>query len=79
MVRKAGAIALAAMLAAVMLATDGPSNSDVQRRRQSRAPALKIGDKAPDVKLEFLSNGKIYDLKKNFGKRPTVLIFGSYT
>ena len=79
MARKAGAIALATMLAAGMLATNGSSDTELQRRRQSRAPALKVGDKAPDVKLEFLSDGKMYDLKKNFGKRPTVLIFGSYT
>lgn len=79
MLRTVGAIALATMLTATMLATADSSDLETQRRRQSRGPALKVGDKAPEVRLEYLSDGKIYDLKRNFGKRPTVLVFGSYT
>ena len=67
------------MLTATMLVSAESSNSEEQRRRQSRGPALKVGDKAPAVKLEYLRDGKTYDLKESFGKRPTVLIFGSYT
>jgi len=79
MVRKIGAIALATMLTATMLVSADSSDLEGQRRRQNRGPALKVGDKAPAVRLEYLSDGKTYDLKQNFGKRPTVLIFGSYT
>ena len=79
MVRTVGTIALATMLTAAMLAAADFSDLDGQRRGLSRVPALKVGDKAPAVKLEYLRDGKTYDLKQNFGKRPTVLIFGSYT
>ncbi|MCH8979969.1 MAG: hypothetical protein IH945_12120 [Armatimonadetes bacterium] len=79
MVRTAGAIALVAILTGTLLASAESSDPDTQRRRQSRSQALKVGDKAPAVMLEYLRDGKIYDLKESFGKRPTVLIFGSYT
>jgi peroxiredoxin len=49
---------------------------------QGQRPAkgtLKIGDKAPTFKLDYLKDDKEYDLSSNFGKKPTVLVFGSYT
>ena len=82
MVRKIGVIALAAISTAAVLvlldSEDGPSVAE-QERWQNRLRAPNVGDKAPAVKLEYLSNGKTYDLEDNFGRRPTVLIFGSYT
>lgn len=46
---------------------------------QQRAPELKVGDPAPDFTLKLLKEDKTFKLSDNFGKRPTVLIFGSYT
>jgi hypothetical protein len=40
---------------------------------------LKVGDEAPGFKLKFLGKKDTFELKSNFGARPTVLIFGSYT
>lgn len=77
--RTVGAIALAAILVATPLASSGSPDTDEQRRGQRRPAAPKVGAKAPSVKLEYLSDGKIYDLGKSLGKRPTVLVFGSYT
>ncbi len=41
--------------------------------------SLKVGDKAPDFTLKVLGSKKKFILSSNFGKKPTVLIFGSYT
>ncbi len=40
---------------------------------------LKVGDKAPDFTLKALGSGEQFKLSDNFGKKPTVLVFGSYT
>ncbi len=40
---------------------------------------LRVGDLAPTFKLKLLGKNEFFDLKSNFGKHPTVLIFGSYT
>ena len=37
------------------------------------------GQVAPDFTLKLLKSEKSFTLSSNFGKRPTVLIFGSYT
>jgi hypothetical protein len=47
-----------------------------QSRREG---SLKVGDRAPDFTLKQLNSDKTFTLSSNFGKRPTVLIFGSYT
>lgn len=39
----------------------------------------KIGDPAPDFELKFLDAKDTFKLSDNFGKRPTVLIFHSFT
>lgn len=39
----------------------------------------KIGDQAPDFELTFLDAKNIFKLSDNFGKRPTVLLFHSFT
>jgi hypothetical protein len=41
--------------------------------------ALQAGDKAPDFNLKLLDKDASFKLSSNFGKRPTFLIFGSYT
>jgi hypothetical protein len=39
----------------------------------------KVGDKAPDFELKYLASDKTFKLRENFDKRPTVLIFHSFT
>ncbi len=41
--------------------------------------ALKVGDRAPDVSLVALDGRTRVSLSERMGKRPLVLIFGSYT
>jgi hypothetical protein len=50
----------------------------IQRDQRSEG-SLKPGDAAPDFKLKLLKSKDTFKLSDNFGKRPTVLIFGSYT
>lgn len=49
------------------------------QRDRPQQGALKVGDKAPDFTLKALNSDKEFKLSDNFGKRPTFLIFGSYT
>ena len=80
--RTVRAIALAAVLAGMLGCSEstGSELAVLQEQPQSnRGEGLKVGDTAPAVKLEYLNDGKTYDLEDSFGKRPTVLIFGSYT
>lgn len=52
----------------------------VQRGANSRVGNLQVGDPAPLFKLSILNEKtKAVELAQNFGKLPTVLIFGSYT
>jgi hypothetical protein len=39
----------------------------------------KVGDPAPDFELKLLASKELFKLSDNFGKRPTVLIFHSFT
>ena len=56
------------VLAVIGLAQQGP-----------RAEGPGVGGAAPDFVLSPLNGGKSFKLSSNYGKRPTVLIFGSYT
>lgn len=47
--------------------------------KQQRVGDLKIGDEAPDFKLESADGRKTVQLSSFEGKRDVVLIFGSYT
>ena len=58
------------------LAVGLTAGASEQRRADVR---LKEGDKAPNFKLNILHSEKTFELKSNFGERPTILIFGSYT
>ncbi|HVL38556.1 MAG TPA: hypothetical protein VM328_04105 [Fimbriimonadaceae bacterium] len=40
---------------------------------------LQVGDAAPDFTLKSVDGKSSFTLSSNFGKRPTLLIFGSYT
>ncbi|MCZ6489275.1 MAG: hypothetical protein O7A06_01945 [Acidobacteria bacterium] len=46
---------------------------------QMRPGSLQVGDKAPDVELVTLDGRSRFRLSERLGKRPLVLIFGSYT
>jgi hypothetical protein len=52
---------------------DGPFGFGPKKR------GPKVGDQAPDFELKFLDSRETFKLKENFGKRPTVLIFHSFT
>lgn len=40
---------------------------------------LKVGDRAPDVRVFSLDGRTAHDLDEWIGRKPLVLIFGSYT
>jgi hypothetical protein len=48
-------------------------------RERPRQGDLKVGQDAPLFELKILGKDERFKLESNFGKRPTVLIFGSYT
>ena len=56
-----------------------PSERRGQRRRRGSRPSLKVGQMAPTFKLKSLDGESETDLSEFRGKRPVVLIFGSYT
>jgi len=41
--------------------------------------ALRVGDMAPDVELAALDGRYTFHLRERIGRRPLVIIFGSYT
>ena len=44
-----------------------------------RGVGIAEGQPAADFTLKLLKSEKTFKLSSNFGKQPTVLIFGSYT
>ena len=46
---------------------------------QRRGQGVSVGNPAPKFELKSLHSEDVFRLEDNFGKRPTVLIFGSYT
>jgi cytochrome oxidase Cu insertion factor (SCO1/SenC/PrrC family) len=66
-----------ALLLAAFALTVGASDTDLQRPR--RGAGIAEGQPAMDFTLKQLKADKTFTLSSNFGKRPTVLIFGSYT
>lgn len=63
-------------IAASLLAT-GLIVVSANAQRRGGGPA--VGVDAPTFTLKALKSEATFSLKDNFGKRPTVLIFGSYT
>jgi len=49
------------------------------RRMMADDGAPKVGDMAPLFKLKLLNSKKEVDIKEFIGKKPLILIFGSYT
>ncbi len=49
------------------------------QRQGPRQGSLQVGVPAPDFNLKVLKSDRTFKLSSNFGERPTVLIFGSYT
>ena len=74
----AGVFVLATMkwIAASLLAA-GLITVSANAQRRTAGPA--VGAEAPVFTLQSLKSDETFSLKDNFGKRPTVLIFGSYT
>lgn len=48
-------------------------------KKQRNVGDLKVGDEAPDFKLESAGQKEVVQLSSFEGKRDVVLIFGSYT
>lgn len=44
-----------------------------------RQGSVQLGDQAPDARLVSLDGKSSFNLRERIGKRPLVLIFGSYT
>lgn len=58
----------------------GPRNLiGMLRYDQRKEGTLKVGDKAPDVTVVSLDGKTPVSLASEFGGKPTVLIFGSFT
>ena len=51
----------------------------ISANAQRRTAGPAVGTDAPTFTLKALKSDDTFSLKDNFGKRPTVLIFGSYT
>ncbi len=78
----AGLFLGAAVLAAggYMVAKIGPSNIIGMLRYDTRHEgALRVGSPAPDVALHAASGAGIVRIADRIGKRPLVLVFGSFT
>ena len=57
-----------------------PQQAEQRKGRSQRPPdKLKVGDVAPDFTLKSLDGPEQVTLSDFRGKRPVVLIFGSYT
>lgn len=77
----AGAGILAVLvLGAFTYMIGGPRNLvGMLRYDQRKEGTLKVGDKAPDVTLVSLDGKTPVRLANEFGVKPTVLVFGSFT
>ena len=47
--------------------------------RQQEDAAPRVGEPAPDLKLRSREGGEMFELSAFRGKRPVLLLFGSYT
>ena len=75
-----GVVLAIAALGAVGAYKIGPRNIvGMLRYDQRREGDLKVGDRAPDIGLVALDGVSQVSLHQLLGKRPLVLIFGSYT
>ena len=49
------------------------------KHAQMRTPGPEVGTQAPDFTLKVLNSDETVQLSERMGKRPVVLVFGSYT
>ncbi len=56
-----------------------PKQEGRRRRGRDQKPSLKVGDVAPGFKLDSLDGKSETELGQYKGKKPVILIFGSYT
>ncbi len=73
---------LLALCAALLIAL--PCSAFGQEERPRSAPErregnLRVGHAAPTFEIDALDNEERFDLRDWHGKKPVVLIFGSYT
>ncbi len=77
------AIGLGALLlvaASVLVTMMGPRNViGMLRYDQRKEGPLRVGDRAPDVELLALDGKTPVRLASQWGERPTVVVFGSFT
>jgi hypothetical protein len=73
-------VALVIVAAAIVVAKIGPSNLVGMIRYDQRSEGtLRVGDRAPNVRLLSLDGKTEARLLDRFGGRPVVLVFGSFT
>ncbi|MEQ1859011.1 MAG: hypothetical protein ABMA13_03670 [Chthoniobacteraceae bacterium] len=68
-------------LAAVFIASGYPASAQPpQRKGDQRIPdTVRVGETAPDFKLKTQDGASEVQLSSFRGRRPVVLVFGSYT
>lgn len=69
------------LLAATLLVVSLPAGAQPQRPARNSHPsaALAVGDLAPDFKLKMQDGQREVQLSSFKGRRPVVLVFGSFT
>jgi len=72
-------ILLAIALLAASNAAHGQQRPGRQRGDLRTPDTLRVGDAAPDFKLKTKDGGREVQLSSFRGKRPVVLVFGSFT
>jgi hypothetical protein len=74
------AIAVVLAVAGMTYMVGGPRNLiGMLRYDQREEGTLRVGDRAPDVALVSLDGTTPVRLAQEFGGKPTVLVFGSFT
>jgi peroxiredoxin len=70
-----------ATIAILLCASTLPTFSQERSRRMGMRmqDTVRVGDAAPDFKLKTLDGAREVQLSAFRGKRPVVLVFGSYT
>lgn len=75
-----GALILIVAVAGFFVWRIGPRNIiGIIKYDQRREGTLTVGDAAPDAAVVAVDDGKAVRLSSFFGKRPVVLVFGSFT
>ncbi len=71
---------IAALCCCIVLVSDLDAQRRGDRKKRRNSKGLKVAEMAPEFKLKSLDGKSEFDLAKaKKGKKPIVLIFGSYT